>query len=284
MNRSFVISLFSLLFLGTTPPEKTNPAPESLIRQMIAETRDINTLAYTMRKFERIGGKMTEQVAEIRFNRSPFKVYARQRYPNDGLEILYSEGENRGRVLVNPNGFPWINVSLDPHCHQIRKDQHHSVFDTGYDLVLDILEHLVNKYRMKTDDILKLISIDLVNGKSCWVLSLDNPNFGYRSYTVQQGETLISIANKFRLSEHMILEKNEEIDGYHDIEAGQTIQIPNDYCPKMILTIEQDRMIPVIMKIYDEKGLYELYEFKDVVVNPVFKKEEFTPDFEDYGF
>lgn len=187
-------------------------------------------------------------------------------------------------MLVNPNGFPWVNVSLDPHCQQIRKDQHHSVFDTGYDLILDILEHLVHKYRMKADDIFKLIDVEQVNGKSCWVLLLDNPDFGFRSYTVREGETLISIADKFMLSEHMILEKNEEIDGYHDVEAGQVIQIPSDYCPRMILTIEQERMIPVVMKIYDQEGLYELYEFQDVKVNPVFKKEEFTRNCEDYGF
>lgn len=284
MIRLFIGLLFLPFFIEATSPDTISPAPEDLLHQMIQQTRSVHTLEYTMRKFERFNGKMVEQISNIKHNRVPYKVYAKQKYPNDGLEILYVEGENRDRVLINPNGFPWMNVSLAPHSSQLRKGQHHTVLDTGYDLVIGILEHLVTKYNTQTDDILSISDVTSINGRNCWVLELNNPNFKYQSYTVKEGETLISIAGKFKLGEHMILEKNHDVADYWDIKAGQKIRIPNDYCPKMILTIEQDRMLPVIMEIFDEEGVYELYEFQDVIINPTFKKDEFTRSFKEYGF
>lgn len=282
INLTSLLLLFFLL--GADMPDQDRPLPKELIQQMFEQTSRIHTLSYTMHKFERMAGEMTEQIADIKYKRQPFKVYARQRFPNDGLEVLYVQGENKNRALVNPNGFPWINVSLDPHSYQMRKDQHHTVLDTGYDLVINILEHLVDKYRSQTDDILKLLDYTEIDGEKCWILELDNPNFRYHSYTVKEGESLISIAEKFKLSEHMILERNKVVDDYTTLTAGQVIELPNDYCRKMILTMEQDRMIPRVMKIYDDQGLYELYEFKKVVINPRFAETEFTRDFEGYGF
>ena len=190
MIRLFIGLLFLAFLLEASSPQTTYPAPKELLDQMIEQTRKVYTLSYTMRKFERINGKLIEQVSYIKHNRGPYKVYARQQYPNDGLEVLYVEGENRGRVLINPNGFPWMNVSLDPNSSQLRKGQHHTILDTGYDLVIDILDHLVKKYSAKTDVILSISDVTSINGKKCWVLELKNPNFKYQSYTIRKGDSL----------------------------------------------------------------------------------------------
>ena len=52
----------------------------------------------------------------------------------------------------------------------------------------------------------------------------------------------------------------------------------------MILHIDQETMLPVTMKIFDEKGLYEQYEYKNVSINPVLQEKEFTSGYESYGF
>lgn len=284
MQTKMIILLTWSLLLSASSWKAPEPAPEELIYQMFEHTDRIETLSYTMHKYERIDGKMVEQLAEIKFKSSPFQVYARQRFPNDGLEILYREGQNRGRALVNPNGFPWVNINLDPLSYQMRKGQHHTILDTGYDMVMDVLEHLVAKYRSQTGDILKLLDITEIDGRTCYVLELNNPAFHYYKYTVREGETLTSIADRNKLSEHMILEKNEGLDSYTDVQAGQIIEIPNDYCPRMVLTMEKERMIPRVMKIYDEQGLYELYQFDEVRINPRFEPAEFTRDYPGYGF
>jgi outer membrane lipoprotein-sorting protein len=38
------------------------------------------------------------------------------------------------------------------------------------------------------------------------------------------------------------------------------------------------------MEVYDDEGLYEKYEFNNLVIDPQFEAEEFSSDFEDYGF
>ena len=81
-----------------------------------------------------------------------------------------------------------------------------------------------------------------------------------------------------------MLEKNPSIKSYTESLAGRTLLIPNDYSSKMVLYIDKVRMVPLVMKVYDNEGLYENYEYTNVVINPVFKPEEFNSDYKDYHF
>jgi len=82
----------------------------------------------------------------------------------------------------------------------------------------------------------------------------------------------------------MIPENNQRIKNYDDIEAGQQIKIPSSYSKRMILYIEQIELIPLKVEVYDTKGLYEQFEFKNVKLNVAFKANEFTPEYEEYDF
>ena len=82
----------------------------------------------------------------------------------------------------------------------------------------------------------------------------------------------------------MILEYNPEIKNYYDVEPGQNIKIPNYYAKQIIIYLEKERKIPVYIKTYDYKGLFEEYRLEDIILNPVFLKDEFTKDFKNYGF
>lgn len=248
---------------------------------MFAATKEINTLKYKMKKIERIDGEMVTQVSFVKLQRDPFMVYTRQEYPNDGLEVLYKGGDNT--ALINPNGFPWFNLKLDTKGSKMRKEQHHTIHDAGYDHVVSILEHLFSKYEDEIHDRTSLKST-VWNDKACWQVEFVNPDFKYVKYTVKQNESIASIADKDKLSGYMILEVNPDIDSYDDAAAGQTIIIPNDYSPKMTLTIEKESMLPLVMKIYDDKGLYEHYEFSEIDVNPTLDPAEFTEDYPEYGF
>ncbi|UII31133.1 DUF1571 domain-containing protein [Fulvivirga ulvae] len=234
-----------------------------------------------MKKMERIEGKMTSQTSFVKLQRNPFKVYTRQEYPNDGLEVLFKEGDHS--ALINPNGFPWLNLKLDPHGSRMRKEQHHTIHDAGYDQVVAILEHLFNKYQSQIHSLTSLESTTWKN-KNCWQVEFKNPNFKYSNYTVGRNETISSIADKYMLSSHMILEANKSIEDYYDVSEGQVITIPNDYSPKMLLVIDKQIMVPLVMKVYDDKGLYEHYEFSDIKINPVIKDSEFSEDYPEYGF
>jgi hypothetical protein len=98
------------------------------------------------------------------------------------------------------------------------------------------------------------------------------------------GEDLNSIARKLNISEYAILERNDEIDFYDDIIPGQEIKVPSSYAKKMILYIDKEYMLPLVIKVYDDRGIYEQYAYKNFVLNPGFKEGEFQSDYLEYGF
>lgn len=237
-----------------------------------------------MKKQERIKGVMISQQSTVKLNKSPLKVYLFQEAPKKGLEVLYVNGVNHNQALINPNGFPWMSINLDPYGNTMRTDQHHTLFNSGYDHVIGILEFLFHKYDEEINSMVKCEGSVMWDKQACWVITLNNAHFKYIPYTVLKGESIISIANKFRLSEHMILEKNTQVSHYNDVKEGQVILIPTDYSSKMTLFIDKHRHIPMVMKVTDDKGIYEQYEYTNVSINPLFKNEEFTREYSEYHF
>jgi len=280
-KNSFLLLLVSTFFLFHTSSGQT---VSELTKAMFAKTKSIKTMTYTMKKIERIKGKPVLQESTVKLNISPLKVYLRQSVPKDGIEVLYVNGTNNNHALVNPNGFPWFSVNLDPFGSTMRENQHHTLFNSGYDHVISILEHLYVKYNAQIETMTKIEGSIVWDNHNCWIISLVNPYFKYGSYTAQKGETLLTIAAKYKLSEHMIMEKNPSIKSYTESLTGKTILIPNDYSSKMILYVDKVRMIPLVMKVYDNEGLYEQYEYINVVLNPIIKAEEFQSDYKDYHF
>lgn len=282
-NKILFLIISGLVF---TSFKNTEPIESgySIAKRMFEKTSSINSLTYTITKQERIKGKMTKQVSFTKMIKEPFKVYLRQQYPKAGTEILYVEGKNNNKALINPNGFPWINLKLNPREGIMRNNQHHTLFQSGFDHVVSILEFLSKKYNSEIENL--VINNGIINYKNrdCYSISLSNPYFEYIDYTVSGNETVIDIATRYKLSAHMILEINNSIKDYDDIVAGQVIKIPNDYSPKMLLYVDKDKLIPVRMDIYDDKGLYEKYEYSEVKINPNIASEEFAQDYPEYGF
>lgn len=255
-----------------------------IAKRMFAASSQIEALTYTITKQERIEGKLTRQVSFTKMQKNPYKVYLRQSYPNDGMEVLYVEHENNNKALINPNGFPWLNLKLNPLDGIMRNDQHHTIFQSGFDHVVSILEFLCDKYQNEIDDM--VIYEGLVNqqGRPGYSISFSNPHFEIIDYTMKEEETMEDVAVKFKLSAYMILECNPKLKDYEDVAVGQVIKIPNDYSPKLNLVIDAEAFIPLKMEVIDHKGLYEQYEYSGVVMNPVFTNQEFNSENESYGF
>jgi len=272
------------LFLGQPIAKSQSVTVHDIATKMFAQSKGIRTLNYTMKKLERIKGKLIMQQSTVKLNMNPLKVYLYQDAPKKGLEVLYVQGTNNNHAIVNTNGFPWVSLNLDPYGSTMRENQHHTLLNSGYDHVIGILEFLFTKYQSEIHDMVKMDGSVVWDKHNCWAVTLTNKQFKYVSYKVLKGENVISIANKFRLSEHMILEKNPSIDSYTDVKEGQVIVIPCDYSNKMTLYIDKLRYIPLVMKVYDDQGLYEQYEYTNVTVNGPIKAEEFTRDYGDYNF
>lgn len=255
-----------------------------ICRQTFEVTKSIETLVYQMRKEERIGRTMEVQVSSIKLNRNPYWVYMKQLSPKKGLEVLYKENENENKALVSPNGFPWMTLKMDPEGSTMLKNQHHTVKDAGYDLVISILEHLFDKYQYQLNDMLSLKSDVEFDNRSCHRIVFDNKHFYYKKYEVGPHEDMLDIAEKNKICSYLILNKNKKYDGYRDIEEGDQIEIPNDYSPRMELLIDKSRLIPLSIKVFDEHGLFENYQYTDVQVNPSLTDHDFSRENDDYGF
>lgn len=279
------LSLFfiSLILCAATPTSETKNAAYSIAKSMFANAKNVQSLTYTMTKQERIEGEMVKQKSFTKFTKQPFRVYIQQLAPKKGLEVLYVKGQNNNKAIINPNGFPWVNIKANPMGSIMRDKQHHTLHESGFDHVISILEYLCKRYESEIQTMIKQEGSINWDGRDCWVITFNNPYFAYEKYTVQQGETILTIAQSKRLSEYMILEHND-LDDYEDISAGQVIEIPNAYSPKLMLYIDKTRNVPLMMKVHDDKGLYEHYEYTNVTINPVLKDEEFTKNYAEYGF
>ncbi|WP_420582867.1 DUF1571 domain-containing protein [Reichenbachiella sp.] len=241
-------------------------------------------MTYTITKHERIDGKLKKQVSFTKMQKNPYRVYLRQSFPNDGMEVLYVQNENNDKALINPNGFPWINLKLDPRDGIMRNDQHHTIFQSGFDHVVAILEFLCDKYQHEVEKMVMYNGEVDQQGRRSFEISFSNPYFEIIDYTISDQETIEDVATKYKLSAYMILECNPKIKDYEDVNPGQVIKIPNDYSPKLNLVIDAEKFIPLKMEVIDEKGVYEQYVYSEVVINPKFDPAEFAAGFESYGF
>jgi outer membrane lipoprotein-sorting protein len=280
-SRLFLLGLFVLFFSGRTAP---GPAAEDvdtrqLVQKMISSIKDIRTLRYNLKCSERINGKMVQTESQVKLQAKPRKVYLYLKGP----EVLWIEGQNNGQALVNPNSFPYVNLNLDPYGSIMRKDQHHTIHEMGFAYLGDILETVVTKVGDDFNKYFDYSGEDKFQNRPCHKVLINNHDFTYVNYTVKKGENLVTIARKLKVSEYMILEKNKLSD-YHSVKEGQEILVPNSYAKLVMLSIDKQNNLPVSIKTFDDKGLFESYEYHNLQVNVKIPDEEFSKSFKDYKF
>lgn len=276
---------FCLFFCQSGNAQKTMTSKE-LIDNMVNSVAQLKSLTYKLKKTERVDGVLKTGEQDVKLNISPRKSYAKIRKPNDGVEVLYAEGQNDNKVLVRPNAFPYVNLNLSPMSSIMRKGNHHTLHELGFSYIADVIGSIADKAKAadKFEEYFTYGGEVVFDNKPCYKVHIHYVPFAYISYKVKEGETVTSIATKYKLSDYMILTLNPTISDYDDVKAGQVITIPNNYAKKTILYLDKETFMPIVQSIYDEKGLFEQYEFYNVKVNPVIKDEEFTKTYKDYKF
>jgi hypothetical protein len=233
---------------------------------------------------ERIDGSYNNEKADFKIAYSPRRIYLKQEYPNPGLEVLYIEGMYDNKALVNRNAFPWTTLKLNPTGNTMRNGQHHSIFKSGFTFFIDVLEHLRTKYDSEVSKMVQYEGLVKFAGVVCHKIIVNNPHFSYNMYKVVANENLETLSNKFKVCDYMILENNPGLKSYDDLNPGMYIKVPVDYARQFILYIDPKKKLPVGIKIYDEKGLFEEYTYLDILTNPVFSLLDFERNNPAYGF
>lgn len=290
-----LFSIFSWTFVvGQAQPSNKVPlAPRptnsvisavEMLGEMIESCKKIHSMQFEVKKNERIEDGYLEGLSSVKLKTKPYQVYLKQYEPTHGLEVLFLDGQNDNKAYINPSGFPWMNLSLDPYSSIMRKNQHHVIYDIGFEKFNGIIEHLLKKYSSSVSTMVSCTGEVVVSNRSCHVLEYQNPYYSNSAYVVGENETTFSLASRLKLSEYRILELNPGLS-YGDLKTGTSLVLPSDYSPRMKLYIDQEQMIPIRFEVFDEfNKLLESYEYQNVKINVKFADNELNSDYPDYGF
>lgn len=283
MFKVFKIFVFTSLFLcfyaQTTYSQQLTS--KDVVYKMLKSIHDLERAKWSLKIIERGKNGFNNYESSVKLNKSPRKIYIYIK----GIEVLWVNGWNGNKAYVKPNSFPYVNLSLDPLGFLMRQDQHHTLNEMGFDYFGSIIQYIAVKVGDKFDSHFKLEGEERHNNRPCYKVTIKFPEFGYENYTVGDNESITSIARKLHVSEYMILEANPKLKDYFDIlKKGQVLRVPNAYAKDVTLWIDQLYNLPVGIKILDDKGLFEQYDYFFLQVNPKFEDDEFTKTYKDYKF
>ena len=279
--RGVILLIVCLLMgsFGSKQPIIKYDSP-SMLNEIIKSIANVKTLRYDLTRNERVNDKILLSESKIKLNVSPRKLYISMKTQ----EVLWIEGKNNGNALINPFTFPYINLNLDPMGALMRKNQHHTIHELGMEYIAEIIKNGMKHYGVMLYKHFVIMGEEKHFGRNCYKLSATFPDFKWLPYTVKKNETIISIANKFSVSEFMILEKKQGATDYKDVKEGEVILVPNVYAKLFFVMIDKEKMLPISVEIFDDKGLFESYEFYNLQVNSTILAEEFTEDYKAYHF
>lgn len=254
----------------------------TVVNKMIAAISAGKTYEYTLNEVERINGKNIYNTIFTKVQESPKKIYLHNiKGENAGVQVLYVQGERDNKALINK----MFGVKLSPYNSLIRKNNHHTILESGFGLLLKTIKGAKQRATQEgmLNEVFKLEGSVTFDGQPCYKLIISDPTFTYVNYTIKNGETLYNISMDKAVNEQLIVEKNG-FSNFNSGSAGQTIKIPSSYAKKSILYVNKNTFFPVYQEMHDEKGMFEKYEFLGLKVNPTFTSVDFSEENPKYDF
>lgn len=272
------------LALAATAAAPTRPAASittpQLISQLSAAIQNLKTLRCQANAQERINGKYHNDRSSMKLSFNPLRVYLKN---GKGVEVLYVTGQNNGDAWVNPNAFPYVTLSLDPNGSLMRKSQHHTALQAGFGTIAELLEGSASRPDKSFNRSFRYAGDTTVMGRASYILRSDYPQFRYVAYRAGKNETPATVAAHFGCGEYRVLERNK-LDIGQKLTEGQTLQVPNAYGRRTLVIVDQKTFLPNSVAVYDDKGLFEKYDFFDVAANQSIPATEFSKDYKGYHF
>lgn len=278
-----LVSIAALFISMKTPDSETR----IVVNKMLSAIDNHKSSMFTMRSNERLVNMKELRNGDIftKVQVSPHKLYMKMvTEPNKGTEILYVASDREGKALVNPGKF-LPTVKLNPFNSMLTKDQHHTILSAGFSLVPRVVRDGVKRADAegKFDEVFKYTGDVTWNGRKCYKLVIEDPTYKYTTYTAQKGENMYHVALKKLVPEYSLVELNG-VKNFEEDLGGRTLKIPTAYAKKTIMYIDKENYFPIFQEMHDDKGVFERYEYFNLVVNPRFAEDEFSKDFKDYNF
>lgn len=289
-NKVITVAIFAAVLLINIRAALV-PASQAhqIIDNMQAAILRHQGVTFTMAATERIVGKPKENNQIEMFTKvsvNPLKIYGKVlKDPNKGTELLYVTGQRDNKIRVNPGKY-LPTMTLAPTSGLLTKNQHHTLLTSGFLIVQKIVADGVKRAeaRNKFDEVFKYEGEVQYNGKTCYKITIDDPTFTYTTAVGLKGETVMGLAKRLLISEYHIMDLNPSSRGLDDDISGKTLKVSSSYAKKTTLLIDKATNFPIYQEMSDDKGMYEKYEYSNLVVNPPFKADEFSEKFSEYKF
>jgi len=276
-----LISLFFLVLISFSFRKTGDIKPAKILLHMYDSIRNVKTLRTKVTALERVDKKFSVANSEYILQTQPRKLYFINREKK--LEILYNNELYGHKALVKPHVFPYMTLNLDPTGNLMRKNQHYSINELGYAFIGNSIALTLSKDKDGINNF-TYRGTTTKNGYSCHLLEYENKNYNYTEYTVQEKETATSIASKLCVNDYLLRDKNNLLNDFGYLKKGSVLKVPNLYCKKAILFIDEKLMLPISLSLYDDSGLFESYDFSELQINKPFKEDDFVRENKNYGF
>jgi hypothetical protein len=270
--------LLFFLFTSSTPTEIT---PGQILGYMYDSIQHIKTLRMKVTALERIERKYLSATSEVKLQVKPRKVYFINRARH--LEVLFDSETVPGKALVKPNLFPNIPLVLDPMGGLMRKNQHYTLHELGFDFIGKSVALTIKKDKNGLSNFRYLGKV-YKNGYHCYMLEYENKDYSYVDYKVGEKETATIIAYRLCVNDYLLRYRNDLVNDFGFLKKGKILKVPSLYCKKAVMYLDERLMLPVSISLYDDIGLFESYDFTEIIVNRPFRPDEFSRHYTEYGF
>lgn len=148
-----------------------------------------------------------------------------------------------------------------------------------------MLYHSLSNYPGAYSQYVKQDADTIWDGDLCYKMEINFSSYVNNPYLIKgAGETVSTLAAKYYLSDYQILTLNN-ISWYNEeLKTGQQILLPSAYAKTTILFIRKDNYLPVVIRTYDDKGLFEEYLYSNIRINSTIPDSEFTENYPGYHF
>ncbi len=287
--KKYLLSFFILITIGSSVSiaggyEKFYEVLESMRTNIY-----VKGATFDFVKIERVNGKMISSTQSVKYQAKPKKIYMKiTAGPDAGTELLFVPTENDGKVRVSAGR--WVpTLSLSPFSSLLAKNQRNTLYELGFAYTGKVLYKSFTKYKSKAKEFYdagwaSYEGLVKVNGRVCHKLLSENKEYKLIDYKVVEGDILRKIAKKMVVDAYSIVEVNDNIDDNGDLKPGMVIKVPNSYAKKVEVYVDTINKLPVKQKMWDNSGLVAEYQYTNIKINPTFAADEFTEDFDEYGF
>ncbi|MCA9075968.1 MAG: DUF1571 domain-containing protein [Planctomycetaceae bacterium] len=182
---AFVISLGTAASAQTQIATRISEVPEShplmpalrAGQKALTEFDEVTDYEAVFVKKEIVGGQMIEQRMQIRFREKPFSVRLKFIEPNEGREVLYIDGRNGNKMLVQETGLASLvgPVSLDPRGSLAMQHTVHPITQIG---VKNMMHRLLDVWLAESDQTqidVKFYPNARIGKTSCEVIEATHP-------------------------------------------------------------------------------------------------------------